>query len=108
VHYVAVVLAGEYITGPSHIGRQLIHFVKRSVQNILADLRIAEIADYELICLALAELVALEVNASDPEPLPLQPFHQMTTDESSRSTNEGTSSVFHEIFLSNQPAIGEM
>ena len=61
MHHIGVVLAGEDIAGPSHVGGELINFVKATIDDMFHEVLVAKVADDKVIGLGLAEAGKLEV-----------------------------------------------
>ena len=99
MHHVGVVLAGEDIAGPSHVGGELINFVKAPIDHVFHKVLVAKIADDKIIRLGLAEARELEVGAAHPEAFSLQTPHEMMTDEAAGPAHEGNHSrrVFRHV-----------
>jgi hypothetical protein len=72
VHYIGVILAHKYVSGPTHIGRQLINFVKSTINNMSAEVGVAEIANDEIVSFAFRIFVVLQVNTANPKSIRLQ------------------------------------
>src|SRR5215831_415222 len=84
MHYARIVLPGEDVPGASHVGSELIHGFCVAY-HCGCNLRIAEVADPELIGRRCGELMFFEIDPADPETFALQPLHQMTADEAAGS-----------------------
>ena len=57
VHDVGVMLAGENIAGAAHVGGKLIDLVKTAIDHMPHEIRIAQVADHEVVGLRLRVLV---------------------------------------------------
>jgi hypothetical protein len=88
VHHVGVVLAGEDVPCPAHVGSQLVQLVEITVYRSLDDRWVAKISNDEVVRARFAEFRALQINTSHPEALSPQPGNQMTTDKAARSKNQ--------------------
>lgn len=78
MHNTGVVLACEYVTSATYICCQLVNFIKASINGLMAEVRITQVANHEIIGYSLREFIELKINASDPEVFILQTAHQVT------------------------------
>src|ERR1700683_1962338 len=88
MHDVGVMLAGEYITGPAHVGRELIDLVKATIDDLAAYERIPQIADDEVIRGSFGKRIELEIDTANPEAFAFQPLHQVPTYETARTQDQ--------------------
>ena len=75
----------------THVGGQLVHFVKRTLAQAhrrLAVLLLAQIQDEELVRLGGGELVLLDVHAADPVPFSFQFLDQVPSDKAACTANQ--------------------
>src|SRR5690606_34288333 len=96
VHDVGVVVAGEDVAGPAHVGGELVHLVDGgaagdAVEEGGTDAGVAEVAEDEVVGGVVAELVALEVDAADPVALGLEAVDEVAADEASGAADDGGS-----------------
>jgi hypothetical protein len=96
VHHVGIVLAGEDITSPAHIGCKLVDFIEGTIDHVPYEIWITQIADQKVIRLRLAKTWKLEISAPNPKSFPLEPTDQVVTDESAGPTDQRNLS--HSLF----------
>jgi hypothetical protein len=89
VHDIGIVVAGEDVAGTPHIGGQLIDFVERPIDHRAAELLAPQVADDEIVRLAVAEFRKFQIDPADPEALSFQATDEMAADEPARSANQG-------------------
>lgn len=89
-------LPGEEIACSTHIGGQLINFIKTPVGDTLANLLIPQISKNEVVVGRYCKFMFFPIDTSDPAISILEVTHQMTTNESSGSTNKNS---FHKKSL---------
>jgi hypothetical protein len=80
VYHVGIVLAGEDIASPAHIGRHLLNLGERAIDDRAAKRLLTQIADGKIVGFGVSILAKLEINAAYPKSL-FQPLHEMTTDK---------------------------
>src|ERR1039457_5510082 len=92
-------LAGEYKSGASHVGRQLVDLLD-AFYGGPDDGRIPQIADDEFVRLAEREFVVFEVDASHPISFALQALHKVAADEAAGAVDKyAMIHIFHSVFL---------
>jgi len=74
VHNIGVILANKYKSGPAHIRRQLINFVKPAVDDVFTEVWIAKVSNDEIVGFAYRIFVVLKINSTNPESIRLQAF----------------------------------
>jgi hypothetical protein len=89
------VLTGKNVPRAPHVGGELVDFF-HSVHHLLDKMRIAEIAQQELIRGRFGELMPFQIRPADPKSLGLQPFHQMAAD---KAAGAGHQYSFHSVEL---------
>ena len=67
MHNICIIFACKYETGAAHICRELVNFVEPLIDDLPTKIGIAQIANYEIICLAIGIFVTLQIYAADPE-----------------------------------------
>jgi hypothetical protein len=87
VHDIGVVIAGEDVAGSSHVRCQLVDFIKSAIYDRLANMRIAQIPQDELVCGGRGMLVILDVYPPDPVAASFEILDKMATDEASGSAD---------------------
>src|SRR5271163_2789292 len=85
MHYLGVVLAGEYVTRSAHIRCQLIDFIKATIDRLASNIEFAEIANDKIVSLCLTKARKFQVDAAHPKSLAFQPLDQVTADEPART-----------------------
>ena len=75
VHHVGVMLAGEDVAGPSHVGGNLIDFVEAPIDHLPHKIRIAKVTDQKIVRFGFAKARKLAICASNPEALAPLPPH---------------------------------
>src|SRR5260370_37122844 len=90
MHQIGMVLAGEDVTGHSHIRGELINLSKAAVDDSGAESGIPQIADDKIIGFALREFMKLQVDTPHPVSIALQPFYQVAADEAACATDQCT------------------
>ena len=83
-------LAGEDEAGTAHVGSELIHLIEAPIDDGAAEIRIAQVANYEIVRRGGGEVGEFQVGATDPEPVGLQPLHQVTSDETPSAADQRT------------------
>jgi hypothetical protein len=81
----------EDIAGAAHIGGKLVDFVERAIDRRPAEILLPEVADDEIVGLAVAELRKFQVDPANPEPFLLQAADEMAADESAGPANKSRS-----------------
>jgi len=88
VHDVGVVLAGEDIAGAAHVGRELVDLLEMPVDQALAEPKIPQVTDHEIVGLGHRKFRKLQIGAAHEKALALQPAHQVAADESARPAHQ--------------------
>src|SRR5271169_3855437 len=90
VHYICVMLTSKDVTSATHVGCKLINFIKAAVDDGATKALVPQVANHKIIRFGFREFVKFQVHAAHPEPVMLEPFDQMATDESSGPTDQRT------------------
>src|SRR5690348_10835042 len=90
MHYVRVVLTGKDIARTTHIGGQLVYFVESMVDNVSAEILIAQIADNKVVGSRFGEFRVLEIYASYPKTFILQSPDKMRSNKASGAENQSS------------------
>ena len=88
MHDTGVVLAREDITGPPHVGSQLVDFVHLFIHDRSHHTGIPQIPQHEFVRRAVAVLMILDIDSPHPVSFALQTRHQMSADETAGTANQ--------------------
>src|ERR1044071_9531186 len=97
MHDVRVVLAREDIFRATHIGRELIHLVKAAIDDLPADILIAQIPDDKVVGSRVGKLGIFEIDRSRPKALTLQSANQMRTNEAAAAKHQSSTHPYSPI-----------
>jgi hypothetical protein len=87
VHDGRVVVSSENVSGSAHIGRELIDLIDTGY-DIAHHILVAQICHDEFVRGRLGEFVPFLINAANPVSLGLEPFHEMSSNETARTGYE--------------------
>ena len=76
-------MVGRNVPDAPHVGRELVHFVKRTVDHVANEIRIPEVSDDEVVSPGLGMLMKFKIDPTYPELLLLQAFYQVSANETS-------------------------
>src|ERR1700722_19346814 len=83
-------LPSEDVSGPSHVGGQLVDFIKPSIDHLAADHGIAQVAKDKIIRIDFPVFGKFHIHSSDPKSFTFQSMHEMAADETSGAKHEGS------------------
>jgi hypothetical protein len=74
--------------GAAHVGGELVDLVEPAIDHLPAEIRVTQVADDEIVGFGFDILMALEVDPAHPEPVRLEPLHQVPPDKAARTTHQ--------------------
>src|SRR4051794_5378554 len=89
MHNIGIIVADEEVAGAAHIGGELVDFVKPAIDDGVAEIRVAQVADDEIIGLSFSELGKFQVDPTDPEAFMLQAARQMAANKPTSTADQG-------------------
>ena len=88
MHDLRIILSRECVSGPSHVGRELVDLIKLLIHQVANEVRIAQIANDEFVGFTLCKFVGLYVRAPDPEAFPLEPLNKVAPDKAASPADQ--------------------
>ena len=88
MHDIGVIIAGKYVTGTAHIGRQLVNFAIVVFNDGATETRVAQITNDKLVCRTGAMLVRLQIDTAHPKPLIFETPSEMPSNEAACTTDQ--------------------
>src|SRR5437868_14190221 len=89
MHYRSIVFAGKNKASSTHISSQLVHLIETSIDDLSAEIWIAQVANYKIVALGFRIFMKFQVCTAYPKAIAFQACRKMTTDETTRPTDQG-------------------
>ena len=87
MHHCGIVLASENVTGPAHIGGQLVYFFYTR-HRFLCNILVAEVANYKFVRWRGTVFVVFQIYSTHPIAFCFESFHEVAADEATGSCDK--------------------